>query len=259
MISSPAPATDGAIAVSGAVDCDRAFTRVETTDADVRAIRRTPLFARLDDAVFERLMERHEVGTAPKDACILRFGERAECLVFLLDGLVKLVRTGPEGASAILQVQGAGRALMLAETLAGGTCPADARTVTPVRLMRFPARTLREELTRDSGVAMAVLAAASLDLRQLIAQVEELKAMTAPGRIAAMILDLAPASEGPAKVKLPYAKQLVAGRLGMTPESFSRAVRRLAPYGVSPRGDEMKVADLARLREFIETGGRDDA
>jgi CRP-like cAMP-binding protein len=190
---------------------------------------------------------------------LLTQGESAACVYFLLSGLVKLSRAGAGGDAAVLLVEGVGRPLLLAESLSGKPWPADAQAVTPVRLMCFDAAVLREAMKQERAFALSVLAAASLDLHQLISQVEELKAMTGPGRIAALILNLVDEREGAARVKLPYAKQLVAARLGMTPESFSRAMRRLAAQGVKPRGDELIVADLEKIVAFVENGGRDES
>ena len=47
------------------------------------------------------------------------------------------------------------------------------------------------------------------------------------------------------RTKLPLAT-----RLGMTPESLSRAFRELSGMGVNARGKTISVADIDRLREF---------
>jgi len=65
-------------------------------------------------------------------------------------------------------------------------------------------------------------------------------------------LKLSNASSGPAEIELPYEKVLIAKRLGMKPESFSRAVARLADLGVVVERDSVKVSDLARLAAFAE-------
>jgi CRP-like cAMP-binding protein len=102
----------------------------------------------------------------------------------------------------------------------------------------------------DADLSRALLMAASADLRQLVAHVEELKAMTGPARLAAMILKLSEAQGGARQVTLPYEKQLIAGRLGMTPESFSRAIGQLKAHGVRVSRDRLDIADVGRLREF---------
>ena len=57
-------------------------------------------------------------------------------------------------------------------------------------------------------------------------------------------------------MRLPYDKVLIAGRLGMKPESLSRAFIRLKKVGVTVSQNNAAIADVARLREFA---GQDPA
>jgi CRP-like cAMP-binding protein len=225
---------------------------------DMRALCRTPPFNRLSGPQLLVLADAAQVCAASRDFRLIARGETAQMVYFLLDGLVKVSRDGGDGETAVLLIEGAGRPLMLAESLSGRPCAADLDALTPLLLIGFKPEALRQDMEREPNFARAVLAVASLDLHQLISQVEELKAMTGPGRIAALILQLTGAKTGPARVKLPYAKQLLASRLGMTPESFSRAIRRLREIGVKPRGDEFVVTELSHLAAFVEGGGRLD-
>jgi hypothetical protein len=43
---------------------------------------------------------------------------------------------------------------------------------------------------------------------------------------------------------------MLAGRLGMTPESLSRAFARLQAEGVSASGRQVTIADSARLQRY---------
>ncbi|MBX9946929.1 MAG: helix-turn-helix domain-containing protein [Reyranella sp.] len=65
------------------------------------------------------------------------------------------------------------------------------------------------------------------------------------------MLALAPRDSGPVTVTLPDGRRLVAGRLGVTPQSLSRAFAALRPLGVSGGGRRVTIADPARLREFV--------
>lgn len=64
-----------------------------------------------------------------------------------------------------------------------------------------------------------------------------------------MLLALAPGQTGAATVTLPSGRRLIAGRLGITPQSLSRAFAALRPLGVSGDGRQVSIADLERLRD----------
>jgi CRP-like cAMP-binding protein len=55
------------------------------------------------------------------------------------------------------------------------------------------------------------------------------------------------------EVRLPSERQLVAARLGMTPESLSRAFARLRSLGVIGRGQSVVIKDPKRLRAFCDS------
>jgi DNA-binding Lrp family transcriptional regulator len=54
-------------------------------------------------------------------------------------------------------------------------------------------------------------------------------------------------------VRLPYRKSLIASRIGIAPESLSRAMARLVELGVKSRGDEVAIEDVKKLRRFCRT------
>jgi hypothetical protein len=56
-------------------------------------------------------------------------------------------------------------------------------------------------------------------------------------------------------VRLPYDKTLVAARLGMKPESLSRALAKLKSFGVVTKGNKVELTDIERLRNYCHDSG----
>ena len=69
-------------------------------------------------------------------------------------------------------------------------------------------------------------------------------------RLESTLVALAPVTRGSCTISLPYEKLLIAGRLGMKPESLSRAFQRLQSVGVWIDQNIVVVRDVARLSEF---------
>ncbi len=118
------------------------------------------------------------------------------------------------------------------------------------RLLRVPAASLRRKMQADPDICIAMLASTLQHLRLLVDQIEQLKAQTGAQRVAEFLLSLAQAESGPARVELPYDKSLLAGRLGMKPESLSRAFLRLKASGVTVEQAHVAIAELGRLRDL---------
>ncbi|HRK25378.1 MAG TPA: helix-turn-helix domain-containing protein [Beijerinckiaceae bacterium] len=229
------------------------LTPMPATQEDHWTIRHSSLFGRLPDTTFRTLFEGKPVHVAGKAMPLFAWGTPARTCFIVLKGLVKLFRTSETGEAAVLSICGPCRPLMLAEGLTAKPYSASAETVSPVRIMCLDVAGLRQSMAENSKLSMALLAAAASDLRSLVAHVEELKAMTGPARLAAMILNLSEARAGAMQITLPYEKQLIAGRLGMTPESFSRAMRQLKDQGVKVSRDRLVITDIERLRGFLNT------
>ncbi len=51
---------------------------------------------------------------------------------------------------------------------------------------------------------------------------------------------------------MPYEKSLIASRLGMKPESFSRALGKLSVLGVTVDRESVRIDDVGRLAAFAE-------
>jgi len=50
---------------------------------------------------------------------------------------------------------------------------------------------------------------------------------------------------------LPYDKTLIAGRLGMQPQSLSRSFNRLREIGVTIAQNQAAIADVELLRDYV--------
>ena len=50
-------------------------------------------------------------------------------------------------------------------------------------------------------------------------------------------------------------KSILASRIGIAPESLSRALNRLKAVGVETHGREVEITDLDALRRLVREGG----
>jgi CRP-like cAMP-binding protein len=66
-------------------------------------------------------------------------------------------------------------------------------------------------------------------------------------RLAEFLLNLARGGAESAIVHLHYDKGLIAARLGMQPETLSRALAKLRPLGVESKGSRVTIRDVQAL------------
>ncbi|MEQ1519230.1 MAG: helix-turn-helix domain-containing protein, partial [Usitatibacteraceae bacterium] len=132
-----------------------------------------------------------------------------------------------------------------------GHYPVTAESVTDSNLLLVRTSILVSMMQGRPEIAMAILSSTFRHLHSLVAQVEQLKAHTGAQRVAEFLLDLCECGSGSCTIILPYDKTLIAGRLGMQPQSLSRAFNRLEEYGVAISHNMAAIDDIDRLRDYI--------
>ena len=109
-----------------------------------------------------------------------------------------------------------------------------------------------DEIERDPAFARKMLAGLSRRLHGLIGDVESYSLRSGTERVIGYLLrhdeDSAQAND-PNVVTLPASKSVVASRLNLTPEHFSRVLHELSEKGlISVDGREIRILDVAKLR-----------
>jgi CRP-like cAMP-binding protein len=210
------------------------------------------LLSSAPDAVVDSVMGSAHVRDFDRGATIFLQGERATAIYIVAEGWVKLYRIAPNGAEAVVGVFTRGRSFGEAVAFRHDTYPVAAEAVTDCRLIRIEADAFLRHIRESPEIAISILSATYAHLHSLVAQVEALKAQTGAQRVAEFLLELAPCADGACEVHLPYDKVLIAGRLGMKPESLSRAFARLKDHGVTVRQNVAAIADLDMLRDYAD-------
>ncbi|WP_203583172.1 Crp/Fnr family transcriptional regulator [Ruegeria sp. PrR005] len=179
--------------------------------------------------------------------------EKAQAIHVVIDGWVKLFRMTPTGAEAVVSVFTRGESFGEAVALKNMPYPVSAEAVTTCEVMHIPSSVFLSLMRRDPEICISILASTFGHLHSLVAQLEQLKAQTGAQRVAEFLLNLSDCSDGACEVTLPYDKMLIAGRLGMKPESLSRAFARLKDAGVTVKRNHAEISDIAQLRDYAES------
>ena len=125
-------------------------------------------------------------------------------------------------------------------------------TITDTRLLVVSAEAMLRELHDNMSFTFNMLSSMSRHLRKSITLVHQLSALSSTERLADFLLSLCDSSQGEVRLTLPHDKSLIAARLGMQPETFSRALAKLKSAGVSNCGHDVVIRSLDTLRDYIK-------
>ena len=219
---------------------------------DIEILRRLPLFVGLSEERFNDFLACATTRLYHKGHLMFQQGDPADCFFIVLSGWVKIFRVTPDGEESVIRLFTRGESFAEAVMFMGGRYPVSAEVVEDARLVRMSSQPFLRCLHDDPEIGINMLASMSRHLHYLIGQVERLQVRSGTQRVADFLLKLCPVGEGSVVVSLPYDKSLIASRLGMKPESFSRALARLRQLGVRTERNHVSVSDVAALSEYCK-------
>lgn len=225
---------------------------------DTALIRKTPLFQNADDAMLDLVASCAHKKSYEKGQRVFSVGDEAHSLYLAASGWVKLYRTTRDGGEAVINVFGPGESFGEAAVFNNNKCyPAHAQAIEDSVLFEIPRSFFIQEIEKDSRFALRMLGAIAARQHFLVQQLEQVATRSAPQRIGAFLLRFcrkqAPEKNHPWVVDLPYDKSVISLRLNVRPETFSRAVAKLKPYGVTVKEDgKIVITDPVGLAKFCD-------
>lgn len=210
-----------------------------------------PMFSEMDAAELERIAAAAVPLYFEKGRSIVQQGDACNGFHFVVYGQVKLGFTSPQGVEKVVEIvrpgQSFGEALMFLDK----PYIVFAQALADTMLLHVAKHPVFEELGRDPLFARRMLSGLSRRLHGLVRDVEGYTLRSGEERLIGYLLgELGEeVASGPAEVNLAPGKSVIASRLNMTPEHFSRILHELAVQGlIEVNGRSVRIPDLARLR-----------
>ncbi len=190
--------------------------------------------------------------TAGRDLMLYEKGETLSGFFVLLDGRVKLAVLSADGGERVLDIVLPGRTFGESAALLGRPCPLYAQALTSCRLLFVEMYRVRVAVERWSAAALAMLTLVAERNQHLIQDMEACCLHSATQRLAGYLLREAVSDvDAPdaGMVTLPAAKTVIASRLNLSAETFSRELHALAHQGlVNVSRREIRIPSLTQLR-----------
>lgn len=231
------------------------------------AIASAPMFDGLDRVHVESLAAQSRLIFLPAGQVLFRRGTPSTGFYVVRDGRMQLSVSNSEGLVKVLEIVSPGGAFGHAVMFLRDPYPVDATALVDTHLVFVPAAAVDTIIDGDPAMARLMLASMARRLQGKVQDIAMLSLQSATQRIVAYILG-AMRDSGPdtaatagrstgvksATVELPALKQVLASRLGMTPETFSRAMRTLAGEGlISVDGSVLGIPDIGALDTYART------
>jgi CRP-like cAMP-binding protein len=211
---------------------------------------RSPLFTKLRGEALHKMLDAATISSMPARHMVFREGTPAYHFYCVLGGYMRLYRLNREGREADIRVCGPGDTFAECQIFGDDTYRFNAQTAGNTTFARFDIRTVRTLAEQEPDIAKAIMACLSQHLLTTMDCIANDRLHTAQQRVAEYLLKNCLVSGGPASLRLPYQKNLLAGMLGLAPEALSRAFSSLRHIGVTVRGRLVQIEDVKALRDI---------
>ncbi|MGD9787056.1 MAG: Crp/Fnr family transcriptional regulator [Sulfuricellaceae bacterium] len=211
-----------------------------------------PLFREISPEEVERIAQGTREIHAAKGTILFQKGDPANGFYLVIYGQVKLAFPSPNGSEKVVEIihpgQSFGEAVMFMEK----PYPVYAQALADSLLLHVTKSTVFEEIEHNRTFARKMLAGLSIRLHGLVNDVEAYSLRSCAQRVIGYLLLQNENDSGDGKdirLTLPAGKAVIASRLNITPETFSRILHDLAEAGlIAVKGKEITILDLEQLR-----------
>ncbi len=228
----------------------------EPTPISADELRRAYLFAELSDAQLQEVTRDMRVLQLDKGERLFAQGDTATRFFLTRRGQVKLYRLSPDGNEKILELIQAGQsfaeALLFNERPVG--YPVHAEAVEASEVLSFDNAAFRALLRESVDTCFRLMSGMAMRLHRQINEIDRLTLHNASYRLVNYLLQQLPDEVvASPNIRLTTAKSVIASRLSIKPETFSRILARLGRKGyLEVNGNNIVLRDVPALRAIVE-------
>ena len=215
---------------------------------------RLPLFAELAPEELDRIAAGTTEMHVSRGEIVVNRGDPCVGFHLVVYGQVKLAFMSPQGSEKVVEIVSPGHSFGEALMFMGKPYIVMAQALADSLLLHVSSKAVLDEIERDAGFARRMLAGLSRRLHSVVSDVESYSLQSGTERVIGYLLrqDEVQAQSNDAYVlTLPTSKAVIASRLNVTPEHFSRILHDLTEKGlIDVEGREIRIVDPAQLRAY---------
>ena len=184
-------------------------------------------------------------------------GDEARRFFLVKEGKIKLYRLSVEGDEKVIEVVRAGgtfaEALMFMDQ---PRYPVSASALGKTELWAIDNKGFLDLLRQSVNTCFRMMGDMSLRLRRMIKEIDDLTLQNATGRVAGYLCGQYRLHGQRREVELDTPKGVLASRLSVKPETFSRILQNFTRQGlINVHGGRIEILDPAGIAELAESSG----
>ncbi|MBF0127339.1 MAG: Crp/Fnr family transcriptional regulator [Magnetococcales bacterium] len=223
-----------------------------------RVFREAPLFKALSGEQMVRVQRGTRQHQLAENEPLFAALEPADRFFILLKGRIKLYYVAANGGEKVLEIVSPGQSIATAVMfMEQQTYPVFAAALIPSVVLSFDNKIFMGILRESPETCFRMMAEMSKRLRGQLSEIRNLSLQTAPVRLTRYLLaNKSSSSSAPpdqAVVRLDASKRIIASRLSIQPETFSRILGKLSNLNlIEVKSRTIHIPSLAALEQFAD-------
>ena len=216
-------------------------------------LRQNTLFSGLTDEQFSIVTATVKKLHLEEGQVLFHQQKTAEYFYFLETGDIKLYRLSADGAEKVIELIRSGQTFAEAVMfMHGKNYPVNAQALSECQLIRIEMKTFMTVLESSSETSMKILGHMSQKLHGLVQEIEQLTVQNAKMRVIQYLLrDVPKDAKTPYQVDWEMPKTVLASRVSVRPETFSRILQQLSQEKlISVNNKTVQLLNITKLRNY---------
>lgn len=211
---------------------------------------RLPLFSDMASAELDRIAAQTSEVRVERGKTIFRRGDPCVGFHIVIYGQVKLAFMSAQGDEKVVEIVGPGQSFGEALMFMEKPYIVSSQALADTMLLHVAKSVVFDGIEHDPGFARKMLAGMSRRLHGLIGDIEANSLRSGTQRVIGYLLKDEPCGDGE-ELTLEVGKAVIASRLNLTPEHFSRILHDLSDKQlIKVNGKQVTILDLEKLRHY---------
>ena len=216
----------------------------------VDALKQSHLFSSLTDIQMDRVHQNSKIVKLEEGQLLFAQGEDVTNFYLVLSGKMKLFRVSPDGQEKIIEIVPQGEvfaeALMFMDQ---PHYPVSSAALSDTVVIGIDTGDFKAMLWDSVETCLLLLGDMSFRLRKLVHEIDTLTLHSGTCRVANYLLQQI--QDGQECIELEVAKGVIAARLSVKPETFSRIIKNLRGQDIlSIEGNKITIHDRKALKDL---------
>ena len=218
------------------------------------ALAKIPLFGEVSEDHLVKIASESREMSVKRGTILFNKGDPSNGFYFVIDGQIKLAFLTEDGNEKVLEIISSGMSFAEAVMFLHRPTPVYAQATRESHLVFIPRDAVVREIESDHSFALAMLSGISMRLHRIVQDVEDFTLHSSSQRVIGYLLrdEMGECPDcGSFTIELPASKALIASRLNLTPETFSRVLHHLQDENlIEVKGRSIHILDVEQLTGF---------